>query len=465
MFRGQVRRLRALEGLATRVAAGDLAVRVGDSSPDQIGRLARQLDRMTEAMADDRRQLHASDEQRRKLLANISHELATPLTSIRGFAETLLDPSIAVSDEERTDYLHRVLDEAQRLDLLTRDVLDLARLEAGSPLTLAALDFAELCRNTVERFGPAFATAGLRLEWLGPLERAPIVGDGRRLEQLLDNLLMNALRYVPRGGRVEVSLADAAGAEPGAFLLAVQDDGPGHPTADLPQIFERFYRADATRVVPGSGAQARDRREIVSATAAQSRRSARYPRRPVRGAATRRDRAAECMTAVIFLAHGSPILGSEAQERERPSRARPPGAERRGTMKSILIVAAASAALVCLAHAAPPAQAVSHEFQVAQVPDAPDPPDDFGPMAEAGPPGPMPPDPMGFGGPGMGGMGHGMGMGGGMRMGPGGFEAMLDRLTAARAHRSAQVEAIRDKQQRRHCTGAISNRAARLLAA
>jgi two-component system OmpR family sensor kinase len=210
MFRAQVRRLRALEGLATRVAAGDLAVRVGDSNPDEIGRLARQLDRMTEAMADDRRQVQAADDQRRKLLANISHELATPLTSIRGFAETLLDPSIQVSDEERTDYLHRVLDEAQRLDLLTRDVLDLARLEAGSPLTLAPLDLAELSRNTVERFTAPFAAAGLKLDWRGPLDRAPIRGDGRRLEQVLDNLLMNALRYVPRGGRVEVALETPA---------------------------------------------------------------------------------------------------------------------------------------------------------------------------------------------------------------------------------------------------------------
>jgi Spy/CpxP family protein refolding chaperone len=120
-------------------------------------------------------------------------------------------------------------------------------------------------------------------------------------------------------------------------------------------------------------------------------------------------------------------------------------------MKSILIVAAACAALASLAHAAPPAQAVSHEFQVAQVPDAPDPPDDFGPMAEAGPPGAMPPDPMGYGGPGMGGMGHGMGMGGGMRMGPRGFEAMLDRLTgplAITAKQREKLEAIRDKQQR-----------------
>jgi len=121
--------------------------------------------------------------------------------------------------------------------------------------------------------------------------------------------------------------------------------------------------------------------------------------------------------------------------------------------RSILIAAAACVTLIGVARAAPPAQAASHEFQIAQLPD---PPDDLGPLADVGPPGPLPPDPMGMAGPGMGGMGmgpgmHGMGMGGGMGMGPRGFEAMLDRLTgplAITAKQREKLESIRDKQQR-----------------
>ena len=173
LFRAQVTRLRALEGLATRVASGDLTVRVGDDSPDEIGRLGRQLDRMTEAMAADRGRLEHVDQERRRLFADISHELATPLTSIRGFTETILNPAVNVSEAERADYLKRMLAESEKLDLLIRDLLDLARLEGGStPLERTRLDWAALCRNTVDRFEPRFRAEGLSLRWGGPLEEA-----------------------------------------------------------------------------------------------------------------------------------------------------------------------------------------------------------------------------------------------------------------------------------------------------
>jgi signal transduction histidine kinase len=254
LFRAQVTRLRALEGLATRVASGDLTVRVGDDSPDEIGRLGRQLDRMTAAMAADRGRLEHVDQERRRLFADISHELATPLTSIRGFTETILNPDVSVSDAERSDYLKRMLAESEKLDLLIRDLLDLARLEGGStPLERTRLDWAALCRNTVDRFEPRFRAEGLSLRWSGPLEEAWVLGDGRRLEQLLDNLLENARRYVPRGGSVEV-LLDRVGADgPGRFRLRVRDDGPGIAAGDLPHVFERFRRGQASRDVPGSG--------------------------------------------------------------------------------------------------------------------------------------------------------------------------------------------------------------------
>ena len=255
LFRAQVTRLRALEGLATRVASGDLTVRVGDDSPDEIGRLARQLDRMTAAMAADRGRLEHVDQERRRLFADISHELATPLTSIRGFTETILNPDVNVSDAERADYLKRMLAESEKLDLLIRDLLDLARLEGGStPLERTRLDWAALCRNTVDRFEPRFRAEGLTLRWGGPLEEAWVLGDGRRLEQLLDNLLENARRYVPRGGHVEVLLDRVgAGGGPGRYRLTVRDDGPGIAAGDLPHVFERFRRGQASRGLPGSG--------------------------------------------------------------------------------------------------------------------------------------------------------------------------------------------------------------------
>jgi signal transduction histidine kinase len=247
MVRMLIRRLDALETLAARVAEGDLSVRIADASGDEIGRLAERLDRMTERLADARAQLELTERQRRQLFANITHALATPLTSIRGYAETLLDPRIPMSDEDRTRYVRGVLDEARRLDRLTRDLFELARLEAGvSPLVKEPLDWAALCRNTIERFEPRFRDAGLCLVWGESLNEAWIEADGDRLEEVLENLLVNALRYVPAAGTVEVSLGRAGGSDD-RFRLTVSDDGSGLPAEELPLVFERFYRGSGSR--------------------------------------------------------------------------------------------------------------------------------------------------------------------------------------------------------------------------
>jgi signal transduction histidine kinase len=262
-----VRRLRSLEILAARVAEGDLSVRIADTSRDEIGRLAEQLNRMTEKLAEARTRLEENDRQRRQLFADITHELATPLTSIRGYTETMIDPQVSVSGEERARYLSGVLDEANRLDHMIRDLFELARLEAGATaLVKERLDWAALCHHTTLRFERRFAEAGLRLEWSGAAGEAWINADGRRLEQVLENLLNNALRYVPAGGRVEVALGRSAD---GAFRLTVSDDGPGLPADEQSRVFERFYRGSGAtsqsvaRDAGGSGLGLAIVREIV----------------------------------------------------------------------------------------------------------------------------------------------------------------------------------------------------------
>jgi signal transduction histidine kinase len=248
MLRLLVRRLRGLEALAARVTAGDLSVRVADASGDEIGRLAEQLDRMTASLGTARAQIESTARQRRQLFANITHELATPLTSIRGYAETMLDPGVAVSDVERTRYMRGVLEESRRLDRLIHDLFDLARLEAGAtPLELVPLDWVALCRNTIQRFERRFADAGLRLSWQERVRDAWVQADGHRLEEVLENLLANALRYVPDGGAVELWLDRAPGGMNG-FQLGASDDGPGVAPEELEHVFDRFYRGTGARV-------------------------------------------------------------------------------------------------------------------------------------------------------------------------------------------------------------------------
>ena len=281
LFRALVGRLRELERLASRVADGDLDARVQHPGTDEIGRLGAQLNVMTERLSMARKSLEDSDRQRRQLLGDISHELATPLTSIRGFAETLLSSEVSLSKEEEREYLNELLDAASRLDLLIKDVLDLTRLEGGAVrLETERLDWRQLCRNIVDRYRDRFGAVGLQLEWSddtgngsdaprsdgSSAEPAWVDADGRRLEQVLENLLVNAMRYVPSGGTVEVAVADVPArddASPATYELTVADTGGGFPESALPHVFERFYRGDAARSDGGTGLGLAIVREIV----------------------------------------------------------------------------------------------------------------------------------------------------------------------------------------------------------
>jgi len=280
MVRVLVGRLRSMELLTGRVAEGDLSVRIADRSGDEIGRLAQQLDRMTDRLAEARAQLEGNEQQRRKLFADVTHELATPLTSIRGYAETLLDPNVKVSGEERTQYVRGLLDESSRLDRLIRDMFELARLEAdASQLAREPLDWAALCRNTIERFESRSRKIGLKLVWRGGADEAWIDADGRRIERVLDNLLVNALRYVPEGGTVELGLEPDSDRK--RFRLTVSDDGPGVPAEELPHVFERFYRGardPKARDQSGSGLGLAIVKEIVERHGGTVAASVRSPR-------------------------------------------------------------------------------------------------------------------------------------------------------------------------------------------
>lgn len=266
LFRGLARRLQEMGVHAERVRQGDLTARIADPGPDEIGRLGTNLNQMTAALATARAQVEDAEAQRRRFLADVTHELATPLTSIRGYAQTLLDPKISATAEERANYVSTILEEAERMERLVRELLDLARLEAGhGALERVDLDWAELCRNALRRFAPRFSERSIELAWVedGSERPAPcrVRADGHRLEQVVDNLLGNALRYVPAGGRVEVRVFR----HEGHARLEVADNGPGFSAAELPYVFERFYRADPSRSTAGTGLGLAIVREIVRA--------------------------------------------------------------------------------------------------------------------------------------------------------------------------------------------------------
>lgn len=278
------RRIARLDDLATRIGQGDLAARIEGPGRDEIGHLGTRLNEMAARLEAARDAVRALEQQRSQLLADITHDLATPLTTIRGSAETLLDPRVPASEEARQRYHHNIVLAAERMERLLEDLHELSRLEARSEeLTLDRLDVAALARNSVERFGPAFAQRGLELAFVSPDVPRWIEADGHRLEQVLDNLLGNALRHVPAddgregGSSVQVSVS-ALDAPPGWIELAVEDDGPGIDPDDLPHVFDRFYRADRSRSTPGSGLGLAIAREIVRRHGGHIEATARAPR-------------------------------------------------------------------------------------------------------------------------------------------------------------------------------------------
>jgi two-component system phosphate regulon sensor histidine kinase PhoR len=200
--------------------------------------------------------LRRLEDVRRDFVANASHELKTPLTVIRGFAETLLDPQLP--PELRAQFTQTVKANADRLQRIVDDLLDLSRIETGGwrvePQILSVQEIAGEAWGTLESAAEAKEA---RIEVRVPAECEFVDADPSALRQIFINLFGNSLRYIPQGGEVELSArsvpgpsADASreGDDPRAWVeVAVRDNGAGIPSAHLPRIFERFYRADAAR--------------------------------------------------------------------------------------------------------------------------------------------------------------------------------------------------------------------------
>jgi signal transduction histidine kinase len=253
IFRPTHNRLRALEEAASALGQGRTDVRAVEGGGDEVSSLARTFNRMAQDLEARAAALSASDRARRQLLADVSHELMTPLTAIRGYAETLGMRELPIDDATRGRYLEIIGEETQKLETLIGDLLDLARLEGGGG-TLAFKDVrvAELFGRVMDRHGPTIRER--RIKVVPHVEPADLAvrGDAQRLEQALQNLAANAIRHTPAGGLVE--LRGSVGPE--GVRITVRDSGPGISAEHLPRVFDRFYKADPSRTVnttSGSG--------------------------------------------------------------------------------------------------------------------------------------------------------------------------------------------------------------------
>ncbi|MFF7750368.1 sensor histidine kinase [Streptomyces sp. NPDC007971] len=264
--RWSLRPLSRVAGTATRVselplASGEVTLPPRAPDPDprsEVGRVAAAFNRMLGHVEDALTKRHASEERLRRFAADASHELRTPVASVRGHAElALLHPGPVPAEVTRA--LERIAAESSRMGEMVDDLLLLARLDAGRPLESRPVDLTHLVLDAVtdaRAAGPGHRW-GLDL----PEDPVTVAGDAHRLQQVLANLLANARLHTPAGTKVTVTLESAQG----AARLSVHDDGPGVPEDVRPDVFERFTRAEHRRRPDASGAGAGLGLSIVAA--------------------------------------------------------------------------------------------------------------------------------------------------------------------------------------------------------
>jgi two-component system sensor histidine kinase BaeS len=235
---GITRPLRRLIGAVQRLGTGDRAARANLAAPGELGELAAAVDRMAAS-------LEREDELRRALTADVAHELRTPVTILAGHCEAMLD---GVSEPSR-EHLASLHEEVLRLGRVIEDVEALASAEAaGLRLERDRVRVAAVVSDTLDLLAPQFDAA--EVELVADLDdRATVSGDAGRLGQVVHNLLGNALKFTPAGGRVDVTV-DALD---GRVRLTVRDTGPGIPSDELEHVFERFWRGRGARGLSGSG--------------------------------------------------------------------------------------------------------------------------------------------------------------------------------------------------------------------
>jgi two-component system sensor histidine kinase BaeS len=238
--------LRRLMAAIERVARGDLDVRVPVQADDEYGKVIRTFNDMT-------RRLKESEEVRRRLVADVAHELRTPLSIVRLKLENAQQAGQPVPPET----LLRIHDEVIRLGLLVDDLHDLSLAEAGRlTLDLKPIDLAARLEQIVEDVKMEGEENGLAIRFAANARPAMVTADARRITQVFINLLTNAIRYTPAGGTVAVELADRARHEGADYArVSVRDTGIVIPAGDLPHLFDRFYRVekDRSRDTGGSG--------------------------------------------------------------------------------------------------------------------------------------------------------------------------------------------------------------------
>jgi len=256
IFAFLTRRLKHLAAVMDRYRSGmppeelDMQLRISENSTDEIDKLGITFKQMTERINSQMERIEKSDAMRRELIANVSHDLRTPLATLRGYVETLLMKDERLSAEERRNYLKTAVSHCERLGKLIDDLFELAKLDANETVLHAEpFNASELVQDIIQKFELLAKERNIHIAAnIG--EHLPFAyADIAMIERVLENLLDNALRYTPESGSVSIELMNHRRDE---ITVQVSDTGSGIPQDELPKIFDRFYQADRSRKVKSS---------------------------------------------------------------------------------------------------------------------------------------------------------------------------------------------------------------------
>lgn len=224
-----------MEKATRKIAKGDLTTRVSSAAKDEIGSLAN-------AINDLAFELKRYRSSRREFFANISHELRTPITYLEGYAN-VIENKLYKTEEEKIQYLQIIQQEAKRMSSLVNDLFELSKLEEGKlPLHFEEIDLIEVCENAVMKTRMKAKEKGLELGFTRLPKLPTVYADGMRMEQILMNLIENAIRYTNQGS-ISISISSNSA----KITITIKDTGIGIPGEDIPYLFERFYRVEKSR--------------------------------------------------------------------------------------------------------------------------------------------------------------------------------------------------------------------------
>jgi signal transduction histidine kinase len=234
---------------ALRISGGDYSVKTNVVQYDEIGELATALDGMAEKLHAASQESSKLEKLRRDFVANISHELRTPVTAIRGSLEALCD-GVVTKSRMVEDYHRQMLSESIYLERLVSDLLDLARLQNPDfTMEMSEVSLKDITQDAVRSIRSVAEEKSIEVQFSCDDKSFIVFGDYGRLRQILLILLDNAIKFSPAGGVVEVVLTEA----PDKITLSVRDQGPGIAAEDLPYIFERFYKQRSETNKNGTG--------------------------------------------------------------------------------------------------------------------------------------------------------------------------------------------------------------------